>query len=55
MAENPDTGPKQIEVTDPAHAPFIYFELPPLFGYANGIVSITLSAHRPLTGKNGVI
>ena len=31
-----------------AHAPFLYFENAPAFGYANGILRVTLTAFRDL-------
>ena len=37
-----------------AHAPFLYFEAAPTFGYLNGIVQITLVALRPMPGPTGL-
>jgi hypothetical protein len=58
MADNPDTRPKEgivIPVSDAPHAPFIFYELAPAFGFTNGVVNITLSANRTWTGPNGVM
>ena len=42
-------------VSDAPHAPFIYFEVAPGFGFANGVVNITLSANRSYVGKDGTV
>jgi hypothetical protein len=58
LADNPDTHPTKeatIAVSDTAHAPFVFFEMAPAFGFTNGVVNITLSANRTLVGPEGVI
>ena len=46
-----DSGP----ISDTSHAPFIYFENAPTFGFMNGVVNITLSANRTYAGLDGAI
>jgi hypothetical protein len=49
MPENPvPTAPPRLTVTDTGIAPYIYFEGAPNFGFANGIVTVTLAANRHL-------
>jgi hypothetical protein len=58
MADNPDTHPTKeatITVNDTPHAPFVFFEMAPIFGFTNGVVNITLSANRASAGPGGVI
>ncbi len=58
MADNPDTRPTQIPtppVVDTTHAPFIFYENAPAFGFTNGIVNITLSANRSYIGPNSEV
>lgn len=58
MADNPDTHPAKeatMIVSDTPHAPFVYYEGAPAFGFTNGVLNITLSAHRTLLGPDGVI
>jgi hypothetical protein len=58
MADNPDTRPKDgtvIPVSDIAHAPFIYYEWTPSFGFTHGVVNVTLSANRTWIGLNGIM
>ena len=58
MADNPDTSPKEgtmFPVSDTPHAPFIFYELAPAFGFTNGVVNITLSANRTWAGPNGIV
>jgi hypothetical protein len=58
MAENPDTGLKEgtvIQVGDPPHAPFIFYEWAPASGLTHGVVNLTLSAHRTWVGPKGVV
>jgi hypothetical protein len=58
MADNPETRPTQeqiIPVSDVPHAPFIFYEWAPSFGYVNGIINITLAANRSFVGPNGVV
>jgi hypothetical protein len=40
--------PAKITVTDTGIAPFIFFKGAPNFGFANGVVNITLAATRHL-------
>lgn len=56
MADTPDTRPKEgvvIPISDTAHAPFIFYEGAPAFGFINGVVNITLSASRTWVGSEG--
>jgi hypothetical protein len=57
MADNPDTRPQEImiQVSDTAHAPFIFYESAPTFGVTNGVVNITLSANRTWIGPNNTV
>jgi hypothetical protein len=57
MADNPDTRPQEImiQVSDTAHAPFIFYEMAPAFGFTNGVVNITLSANRTWIGPNNTV
>jgi hypothetical protein len=58
MADNPDPRPAQvpiIPVSDAPHAPFIFYEWAPAFGFTNGIVNLTLAANRAYIGKDGVV
>jgi hypothetical protein len=58
MADNPDTRPKEgavIPVSDVPHAPFIFYEWAPAFGFVNGIVNLTLAANRTWTGPDGAV
>ena len=52
MPDKPDKpeqfAPAKITVTDTGIAPHIFFEGAPNFGFANGIVNITLAATRHL-------
>ncbi len=52
MPDKPDKpeqfAPAKITVTDTGIAPYIFFEGAPNFGFANGIVNITLAATRHL-------
>jgi hypothetical protein len=55
MADDPDTRPKEgdiIPVSDTPHAPFIFYEGAPAFGFTNGVVNITLAAGRILVGSD---
>jgi hypothetical protein len=57
MADNPDTRPKEgviIPVGDTQHAPFIFYEGAPAFGFTNRVVNITLSANRTWVGPDGI-
>jgi hypothetical protein len=57
MADNPDPPAAQgpvIPVSDAPHAPFIFYEWAPAFGFTNGVVNITLAANRTWIGKDGV-
>jgi hypothetical protein len=57
MADNPDPRPAQpiIPVSHAPHAPFIFYEGAPAFGFTNGVVNITLSANRASVGPNGIV
>jgi hypothetical protein len=58
MADNPDTRPKDgpvIPISDVPHAPFIFYEAAPAFGFTNGVVNITLSANRTWAGPDGIV
>jgi hypothetical protein len=57
MADDPHTRPKEgavIPVSDVPHAPFIFYEAAPAFGVTNGVVNITLSAHRVWAEADGI-
>jgi hypothetical protein len=56
MANNPEAPPAQvpaIAVSDTPHAPFIFYEWAPAFGFTNGVVNLTLAAGRTWIGPNG--
>ena len=53
MTDNPEKAP--VPISDTSHAPFIYFENAPTFGFMNGVVNITLSANRTYAGPGGAI
>ena len=56
MADNPDTRPKEgtiVPVSDTPHAPFIFYENAPAFGFTNWIINLTLSANRTWLGSDG--
>jgi hypothetical protein len=55
VTDNPDTHPKEPPhpLSDVPHAPFIFFEGTPGFGVLNGVINITLTAHRTLVGADG--
>jgi hypothetical protein len=58
MADNPEARPENvptIPVSDTPHAPFIFYEYAPAFGFTNGVVNITLSANRTYAGPDGAI
>ena len=58
MAENPEPRPEKVavlSVSDLPHAPFIFYEAAPASGVTNGVVNITLSAHRTYGGAGGAI
>ena len=58
MAENPEPRPEEVavlSVSDLPHAPFIFYEAAPASGVTNGVVNITLSAHRTYGGAGGAI
>jgi hypothetical protein len=58
MADSPDTRSNEAAATlisDTPHAPFIFFEAAPAFGFANGVVKITLSASCTSVGPDGVM
>jgi hypothetical protein len=56
MADDPDTRPPVIiPFSDTPHAPFIFYEGAPAFGFTNGVVNLTLSANRTYASKDGSI
>jgi hypothetical protein len=57
MTDNPDprAGKVAVPVSDAPHAPFIFYEIAPAFGFTNGVVNITLSANRTYAGPDGAI
>jgi hypothetical protein len=58
LADKPDAEPAKeatIAVSDTAHAPFVFYEMAPAFGFTNGVVNITLSANRSMVGPDGII
>ena len=40
-----------IPISDTPHAPFIFYENVPAFGFTNGIINLTLSANRTWLGS----
>jgi hypothetical protein len=57
MAPNPEAQPGQVMPPTPDvwHAPFIFYENAPAFGFTNGIINITLSANRTIVGEGGAV
>jgi hypothetical protein len=56
MTDNPDTHPPvAIPVSDAHHAPFVFYEIAPAFGFTNGVVNVTLSANRTWIGPNNAV
>jgi hypothetical protein len=58
MADKPEARPENvpiISIHDTPHAPFIFYEVAPAFGFTNGVVNITLSANRTHIGPNGAV
>jgi len=57
MIDNPDPRAEKVPVSisDTSHAPFVYFENAPAFGFMSGVVNITLSANRTYAGSEGAI
>ena len=55
MIDNPDPRAEKVPVSisDTSHAPFIYFENAPAFGFTSGVVNITLPANRTYAGPEG--
>jgi hypothetical protein len=55
MKENPNPPEKvtAVPVGDVPHAPFIFFESAPVFGFTNGVISITLATNRNYAGPDG--
>ena len=56
MTDNPDPRAGKmtaIPISDVPHAPFIFYENAPAFGFTNGVVNITLSANRTYAGPDG--
>jgi hypothetical protein len=44
-----------ISVADIPHAPFVFYDGAPSFGYVNGVINITLAAGRSWVGSDGKI
>ena len=58
MTDNPDTRPMEaaaIPVSDTSHAPFIFYEGARTSGHTNGVINVTLAAHRTWVGPNGIV
>ena len=57
MIDNPDPRAEKVPVSisDTSHAPFVYFENAPAFGFMSGVVNITLSANRTYAGPEGAV
>lgn len=58
MTDNPEPRPEEITAfpfLDTPHAPFIFYEVAPAFGFTNGVVNITLSANRTYAGPDRAI
>ena len=58
MTENPDPpakGVTAVTVGDVPHAPFIFFEHAPVFGFTNGVINITLTTNRNYAGPDGAV
>src|SRR5689334_21083913 len=58
MTENPDRPAKSVAavtIGDVPHAPFVFFEHAPVFGFTNGVISITLTTNRNYAGPDGAV
>jgi hypothetical protein len=55
MADHPDARQQVMPAVVDPHAPFIYFEIAPALGHANGVFSVTLTANRTYPGKDGIV
>ena len=57
MANKPKPRSENVafRIHDTPHAPFIFYEVAPAFGFMNGVVNITLSANRTYAGAEGAI
>src|SRR5262245_61927075 len=58
MADKPKPRSENVApfpIHDTPHAPFIFFEVAPGFGFTNGVANITLCANRTYVGANGAI
>ena len=58
MTDNPKPPAEKVtavSVSDTPHAPFIFFEHAPVFGFTNGVINITLSANRTYAGPEGAV
>lgn len=58
MADRTETRPQEggvIEISDHPHAPFIFYEIAPAYGYTNGVVNLTLAATRTWIGPDGIV
>jgi hypothetical protein len=57
MATKPDPHPPDpsiVPVKDSISAPFIFYEVAPVFGFTNGVINLTLSANRSWVTADGV-
>jgi hypothetical protein len=59
VADDPEQSPVKvppgsIEAIDPNGAPFVYFDMAPVFGVLDGVVRVTLVAQRPIPTKERV-
>jgi hypothetical protein len=58
MTDNPKPPAEEaiaVPISDAPHAPFIFFEAAPIYGFTNGVVNITLTANRSYAGPDGAI
>jgi len=57
MADNHEAQPAQAPVIPvyALHAPTIFYEWAPAFGFTNGVVNLTLAANRTWIGQDGAV
>jgi hypothetical protein len=57
MADNHEGRPAQAPVIPvyALHAPTIFYEWAPAFGFTNGVVNLTLAANRTWIGQDGAV
>jgi hypothetical protein len=57
MADNQEGRPAQAPVIPvyALHAPTIFYEWAPAFGFTNGVVNLTLAANRTWIGQDGAV